>query len=128
MRELNAFEKHIESLNNETENISVSCGLAYNGNGPDVGVRKFVENLNYSDSVIVDNIVWLVAGDVYEKKNKTRLSSVRQILNISTENMIVELRAQSVVMGNIIQVYLGKRKVVGKKQLSEEKVVLDLTI
>ena len=128
MRETNAFEKHIESLNNETENISVSCGLAYNENGPDVGVRKFVENLNYSDSVIVDNIVWLIAGDVYEKENKTRLSSVRQILNTSIENMIVELRAQSVVMGNIIQVYLGKRKVVGKKQLSEEKVVLDLTI
>lgn len=128
MRETNAFEKHIESLNNETENISVSCGLAYNENGPDVGVRKFVENLNYSDSVIVDNIVWLIAGDVYEKENKTRLSSVRQILNTSTESMIVELRAQSVVMGNIIQVYLGKRKVVGKKQLSEEKVVLDLTI
>lgn len=126
MRDLNAFEKHIAELRNATNDIEISCSLAYN-NGPDVGIRKICNGDRSKDFVMIDGIVWLIAGDAYacsHNGEKHRLQSVFAIRTTPIEEITVELRAQAIVMSNIVTVYLGRRCVYDRSDLSTESVVL----
>ena len=126
MRDLNAFEKHIEELRNATSDIEISCSLAFN-DGPDVGIRKISNGDHTKDFVMIDGIVWLIAGDAYINvydDEKRRLRSVFAIRTTPIEAITVELRAQAIVMSNIVTVYLGKRHVYDRSDLSDESVVL----
>lgn len=125
MRELNGIEKHVERLYDEIRNISVSCSLAFGENGsPTVGIRKYTEGKN-ADCVIIDDIVWLIAGDAYTTSGK-ELKTLQDIRNTPTNEIVIHLRAQATVMCNIVQVTLGKHNVTSERNLSTERIVLNL--
>lgn len=112
------MEEHIKKLIEATKNPTVRYSLAYN-DGPDIGIRGVfkkdpriqVLGENTSDCVIIDNIPYLIAGDIYEKETHKRVTSIHDIIYryYEPQNIYVMLRAQAIVCGKIIQITLGKK-------------------
>lgn len=98
---------HIIKLIDATKEINISYNSAYTQDGkPDIGVRK--EN---GDSVFVDDVFWLIAGDIYNKHTNERISDISRIGWFKPDGLYVDLRAQASIAGKIVQVHLGKREV-----------------
>ena len=99
---------HVIKLIEATKNINVTYAPAYTQDGkPDIGVRK--EN---NDSVVIDDVVWLIAGDIYNKTYNARIDNVSTLGWYKPNGIYVSLRAQASIAGKIVQVHLGKRDVV----------------
>lgn len=103
------MENHIKKLIEATKNPTVRYSMAYN-DGPDIGIRGVFDNPT-KDSVIIDGISWLIAGDIYEKETHKRVTSVHDIIYryYEPQNIYVMLRAQAMICGKIIQITLGKK-------------------
>lgn len=116
------MKNHIEKLVSETQNISVVYHAATTVDGRlDIGVRA----LNGQD-VIIDGTPWLIAGDIYSKPTNMRISDVRALEWYRPNGLQVNLRAQAIIAGQIVQVHLGKRDVVCKTETSIASGQLDL--
>lgn len=119
------MENHIKKLIEATKNITVRYSYAYN-DGPDIGVRGSFDNPS-KDSVIIDGIVWLIAGDIYDNEMQERCSSVSAMKHIyKPEDLTVYLRAQAMVFDKIVSVELGSRKVLTIKNLDDYSGLMEL--
>lgn len=120
---------HIEKLVEATKNITVRYSLAYNEDGPDIGIRGHFDNPS-KDSVIIDDIVWLIAGDIYEKDTHKRIRNINDITNpcCNSQTIYVRLRAQAIVYGKIVQVDLGKKFVysISRNSYSDSSGTMEL--
>jgi hypothetical protein len=114
---------HIIRLNDAVSSLSVRYSLAFNEGGrPSVGVRGV---FGKTDCVIVDDIVWLIAGDVMYR-NGTEINSVSEISKADISDMKVSVRAQAMVACNIVTVDLGIRNIVLRKDVTPESGILVL--
>lgn len=110
------MHNHIEKLVEATKDINVTYRAAFGQKGnPDIGVRK--EN---GDSLFVENVFYLVAGDVYNKKTHERISNIQHLGWFKPDGIYVDLRAQAVIAGKIVQIHLGKRDVVSMTRINNE--------
>jgi hypothetical protein len=116
---------HINKLTAATDNIPVSYRLAYN-DGPDVGVRGAINDNLTSDLIFIDDVAWLIAGDVRHIVSRDRLKRVAHIHNAMLNDLVVELRAQAIVGGKTLIAHLGTHKVVDRKVINDECGILYL--
>lgn len=114
------MENHIKKLIEATKNITVRYSAAYNEDGPDIGIRGAFETQKiqsngtcYTDSVIIDGISWLIAGDIIVTKTGKRYRDIYGLIyrEIDPRSIQVILRAQASVCGKIVQVTLGKKSI-----------------
>ena len=110
MREYNGIESHISKLQEATKNIEVFISPAYDyvdgEYAPSLGIRD-KENVG----VCIDNIYWLIAGTAIYAHEEIRYMDLLLFM-IDHESTYIDLRAQASIMGHLIQVDLGKRKIV----------------
>jgi hypothetical protein len=121
MEDLN-MHNHIEKLIEATKNINVTYTPAYTQDGkPDIGVRK-----EGNDSVIVDGVCWLIAGDICNKVYGTKIDDIKNLGWYKPNGMLVSLRAQALIAGKIVQVHLGKRDIVTMTKIANEGGIMVL--
>ena len=109
------MNNHIEKLVEATKNINVTYAAAYTqDHKPDIGVRK-----EGNDSIIVDGICWLIAGDICNKTFGTKIDDVKSLGWYKPNGIFVALRAQALIAGKIVQVHLGKRDVVSMTRVGD---------
>lgn len=101
------FEDHMMALRMATEEISMWYAEAYN-DGPDVGMR-----IDDKD-IIIDDTSWLIAGDVFSKKENKRLKLVSEIKDWDSDDLRINLRAQAIVVGMIAPIDLGSYQITEK--------------
>jgi hypothetical protein len=112
--------KYKDELQQAMHNNTMFYAYAYH-DGPDVGMRRYGGKHNrVADIILPDNTVWLIAGDTYLVGSGTssRLNRCAKISCANPENLVVELRAQGMVKGEIYQIPLGL-------YLVAEKIVVD---
>lgn len=126
---------HIKKLIKATEQLSCSYRMAYSEDGPDVGVRGYnmnhkVNDVSYQgcrdDTIIVDDIAWLIAGDIYNAFHKERIRKIHIVPDIDLDVLRVNVRAQAFVAGRIVKVDLGTRLVAERFELGGNEGVLVL--
>lgn len=108
-----------KTLHEATRNIQVSYRLAFNPE-PDVGIRGMFNDNMCDDSLVIDHDVWLIAGDVINKRTGERYKSVRAISAANPEDLSVLLRAQALTRDGLSQVGLGHRDVVSIHHVNDE--------
>lgn len=114
--------KHIENLVEATKKIDVSYHLAFTERGrPDIGIRKAG-----NDMIVVDDISWLIAGDIISNVTGRCITDVHHVHTCNVDAMRVHLRAQASVYGKIVQVHLGSRRVIEKRDCNDDGGVLVL--
>lgn len=107
---------HINKLVEATKNLNVTYRAAYDQKGnPDIGVRK--EN---GDAVMIDDVFYLIAGDIYNKKLNEKISDIKVLGWYKPEWIYVDLIAQASIAGKIVQVHLGKRDVISMTRIGNE--------
>lgn len=122
MFEVTPIEKHIENLVEMTKEIAVSYSLGFKEHGePTIGIRRYEKDNRNADCIICDDIVYLIAGDAYDKKSQCIIERVTELHNIPIEDIRVNLRAQATIMGQIVTVHLGTRTVSEKEIISDER-------
>ena len=118
------MHNHIEKLVNATKNITVSYAPGYTQDGnPDIGVRAADRK-----DVIIDNIPWMISGDIYNKPMNKRINDINAMSWYRANGLYVTLRAQAIIAGQIVQVHLGKRYVSCKSNIANgggELVLVD---
>lgn len=95
----------MKRLHEATNKMQVFYAYAYN-DGPSVGMRAV-------DTIITDDIAWLIAADAYADGKK--LESVSAVNSQNEENLTVEARASAIVHGLYVTVELGKYSVILKE-------------
>lgn len=130
------MNNHIQRLVDATEHLMVSYRYAYN-DGPDIGVRgynmnKKVDDISYQgcrdDTVVIDGIVWLIAGDICNIPRNARVWNLREMLSLDLDSLRVNVRAQAFVAGTIVTVDLGTRKVSERYSLDNGEGVISLMV
>lgn len=123
-REYTPIETHIEALSKQAKGITVSYSLAFNEGGrPAVGIRKHRSD-TMSDSIVIDGVAWLIAGDAFEDGKP--LDTVSAISDADVASLTVELRAQAIICCNVVHVHLGSHKVASREILCDERGLLHL--
>lgn len=121
------MQRHIKQLVEATNHMKVSYALAYDENGsPDIGVRGYFGDSTMHDTVIIDNIPWLIAGDIHNKILRERVKRVGEMSFHNPETIVVDLRAQAIVYGQIVQVHLGRREVLDVQRVNDEYGIIEL--
>ena len=116
------MEQEIQALMEATKNINVAFCLAYD-NGPDIGVRKSGEigkHDPHSDSIVVNDHCWLIAGDILDAKSYERFTRVARVCRANPNELKVHLRAQAMIAGTFVQVELGYHNVVSIHPICNE--------
>ena len=121
------INKYKSKLQDAVSGTTMFYAWAYN-NGPDIGMRKYGDEQHRVQDVIIDDICWLIAGDVYMVANGAamRLNSCFKVESVPVENLVVELRAQGMVDGEIDQIPLGLFCVAERTVVSDEFGLLRL--
>lgn len=103
---------HIEKLIEATNGIEVSYQLAFDSSGsPDIGIRGAINGDINSNSIIIDDIVWLIAGDIINAATGTRITDIHEMKWHKPNSIYINLRAQSIIAGTIVQIHLGRKNV-----------------
>lgn len=79
-----------------------------------------------NDSVIIDDVVWLIAGDGINKVLREKVKTVGEMAFHNPETLVVDLTAQAIVYGQIVRVHLGRRAVEGVQRITDEYGVIEL--
>ena len=110
MRELTAIEDHFDRLRKATEDIEIFITSSYNyvngQNVPCLGIRD-----KENRGVFIDDTLWLIYGKVFHSPNNVEIPRLSLFKCLNKENIYIELGAQTSIMGCLIQVDLGKRKI-----------------
>ena len=115
--------EHIQKLVEATKKINIIYRLAYSEKGgPDIGVRK-----EGNDMIIIDNIPWLIAGDIINTFTGKRITNINFPEVYTCDDFYVNLRAQAIIYGKIVQVHLGKRYPVGLSHIMHDGGTITLT-
>lgn len=126
---------HIEKLNEATKELRVSYRYAYN-DGPDIGVRGYnlnekVDGICYQgcldDTVVIDGIAWLIAGDIWSIVTTERVRDLEVMPVADLDNLRVPVRAQACVGNRVVIVRLGTRRISVRYPLDNGEGVLALT-
>lgn len=76
------MHNHINQLVEATNHIKVTYSLAYDENGhPTIGIRGFFNENRMNDSVIIDDVVWLIAGEAINKVLREKVKTVGKCLS-----------------------------------------------
>lgn len=111
--------KTTKTLFEATHNIKVSYRLAYNPE-PDIGIRGMFNDNMCDDSLAIGDDIWLIAGDILSRKTGKRYTSVASVSAANPEDLVVQLRAQSLFQEGLAQVSLGQRDVVSIHHVNDE--------
>ena len=121
------INKYKSQLQAAVSGTTMFYAYAYN-EGPDIGMRKYGDEHHQVQDIILDGICWLIAGDVYMVANGAakRLNSCFKVESVPVENLVVELRAQGMVNGEIDTIPLGLFCVADRTVVSDEFGLLRL--
>lgn len=108
-----------KTLFEATHNIQVSYRLAFNPE-PDIGIRGMFNDNMCDDSLVIDHDVWLIAGDILNRQTGKRYTSVASVSAADPADLVVQLRAQSLLQEGLSQVSLGQRDVVSIHHVNDE--------
>ena len=127
MFNIEIINQYKSKLRNAVTGTTMFYAFAYN-DGPDIGMRKYGDENHRVQDVILDDISWLIAGDVYMVANGAamRLNSCSKVESVPVENLVVELRAQGMVNGEIDTIPLGLFVVENRTIVSDEFGLLQL--
>ena len=117
------MHKHIDRIEEMVDLVEFSYRYAYD-NGPSVGIRGVVDGNVRNDTIIVDGIPYLIAGDVVDVTTNKKLLSVYDIKNADVNSMKITVIAQGYANGHIIQIYLNDRKVVSRRDFNDDVGIL----
>lgn len=119
MRDYNGIEKHVNELREAAKDIRISFRPGYDSEGCCLGIRGAINDIR-GDSIIVDNIAWLIAGDIYDKANYKPMRSMHAMKHAHIEDLVVHLRAQATVCGGIMTYSLGNHTVAELQFVNDE--------
>lgn len=88
------FAETLTKLYEETEHTQIYALISFGDAKFDIGFRRSCINSPYSDTVI-DNTVFMLCADAYNKKNRTRINCTTNLSRISLDDIEINLRAQS---------------------------------
>ena len=121
------MHNHIKRLVEATNHIKVTYSLAYDENGhPTIGIRGFFNENRMNDSIIIDDVVWLIAGEAINKVLREKVKTVGEMSFHNPETLVIDLTAQAIVYGQIVRVHLGRRAVEGVQRITDEYGVIEL--
>lgn len=121
------INKYKTDLREAIHGTNMFYAWAYN-DGPDIGMRKYGDEHNHVQDVILDGISWLIAGEVYQIANgtSTRLTSCSQVAAAPAHTLCVCVRAQGMIDGVIDTIPLGSFGVTEQTIVSNEFGLLRL--
>lgn len=100
------LDAHIRKLHDSMSGIRISYRPGYDQDGPCIGIRGAMTS-KHSDSIIIDDVVWLVAGDIYTKCTNNQIRSMVQMAHANPAGLMARMRAQALVAGCMVNVTLG---------------------
>jgi hypothetical protein len=116
------MQDNIKKLIEATKDINVCYHLAYTEHGhPDIGVRK-----EGADKIEINDTFWFISGDIVSNVTGRTITDVSQVKVYNANAMRINLRAQTSICGKIVQVHLGSRRIVEKRDCNDEGGVLVL--
>ena len=110
------MENTIRILKEKMHSIQINYLQGYD-NGPIVGLRS-------EDAVIVDNICWLIAGDITIDDSTPHL--VTEIDAAPIRSLKVSMTAQALVYGCMVRIDLGNYAVGVRQPVTSDKGWLKL--
>lgn len=110
------MENMIRILKEKMHDIQVNYLQGYS-DGPVVGLRS-------ADAVIVDDICWLIAGDVTIDGSTPHL--VKEIDAANIRSLKVSMTAQAIVYGCLVRIDLGNYAVCVRQPVTSDKGWLKL--
>lgn len=124
------FNTTITKLYEMTDKITVYAGQAYNwingDNVPDIGIRSYFAGYQNNDP-IVDDVPFMVCGDVYFSCNGKKVTHVRDLGNRYAYESAFFVTLRAVVGFPTVTIDLGKYEVVKKTDVDAKgNVTLDL--
>lgn len=118
-----------KELKELTCGITISVRQAYNENGsPDIGIRGAVDG-DVRRDFVTDSVRnnWLIAGDIFSTKSGVRrITSIHSFKHLAPNDIVVELRGQSLLNEGIGHAELGTRHVATINVVSDELVLIRL--
>ena len=113
------FEEHILTLRQSIPGIRISYRPGYDNDGPCIGIRAAIGDIR-GDSIRIDDTMWLIAGDIFDKRTNRIIRSMRDMQNAEAENLRVAIRGQACAAGGIVSVTLGNYNVVELQYVNED--------
>ena len=113
------FEEHILTLRQSIPGIRISYRPGYDNDGPCIGIRAAIGDIR-GDSIRIDDTMWLIAGDIFDKRTNRIIRSMRDMQNAEAKNLRVAIRGQACAAGGIVSVTLGNYNVVELQYVNED--------
>ena len=88
------FTETLTKLYEETEHTQIYALISFGDAKFDIGFRRSCVNSPYRDPII-DDTVFMLCADAYNKKNRTRINCIANLSRISLDNIEINIRAQS---------------------------------
>ena len=125
MSDIILSKENIKELQEKTTNTTLSCDFVLHGKLTD-SANDFLKDFDCVNVETVNGVDWIIVAELYDIRNSVEkpIPSMQSFLNTATNDMIVKVHACTIIGGNPISVYLGKRKVVSEKQVTSKSVVL----
>ncbi|MBQ8626874.1 MAG: hypothetical protein IJ419_11995 [Agathobacter sp.] len=110
-----------------TYGITISARPAYNGHGPDIGVRGAVGGDVRNDFVKdSQGNPWLIAGDIISVETGDAITSLHVLRHMAPNDIVVKLRGQALLSTGLERPCLGIRRVATVNVVSDELVLVRL--
>lgn len=94
---------HITELRNRAQTIEMWYDYAYpSDDGPSYGMRA------EGSDIIIDDIVWMIYGDNARIIKGVMFTTVNEIIKADADNIQVNVGAQAIIAGSIVDVHLGQ--------------------
>lgn len=107
------FTETLTKLYEETEHTQIYALISFGDAKFDIGFRRSCVGSPYRDPII-DDTVFMLYADAYNKKNRTRINCTANLSRILLDDVEINLRAQSGTFP-LCKVDLGRFKVNTRK-------------
>lgn len=114
-----SFEAHMLKLRESIPGIRISYRPGYDEDGPCIGIRAAIGDVR-TDFIDIDNTMWLIAGDIVDKRTNRIIRSMREMKFAEKENLRVQMRGQACAAGGIVGVTLGNYDVTELQYVNED--------
>ena len=105
-----SFDEHLRKLRDSIPGIRISYRPGYDDKGPCIGIRGAIGDVT-GDMIRIDDTMWLIAGDIYNKKTNKHIRSMREMKFADPAELCVHMRGQACAAGGIVSITLGNYNV-----------------